>query len=349
MRFARTVVCSSLLIASVAVVAGGGRPSGLPESESSDLNHINAKFLMSLDDVQKIHASKDSLGPALSGTASWRNFVGIIETRIKAAGAVDIVKNTFTFDRWSTTQFPGTSGWSLVSGGKPLRVASYGANSGSTPDAGVTADLAFVDLGMPDAATALSKMNIAGKVVVFQTVPETEKTPPSERMYEYPGDYLYLSNPETFPDPRAPTKVTRTVTMRAEMRQHTSQIENLIAGKAAGAVFVFDASYDRLAGLLYLRRPRQPPNADAVPGPLDRTSAGRRREGRKEGHAQAGRQGRAVRDLADHRLPARPPLRHRTGSADHVHDPHRWTVDLSGRWRVWIAGRRGVFRAHSPS
>jgi hypothetical protein len=60
---------------------------------------------------------------------------------------------------------------------------------------------------------------------------------------------MYLSNPETFPDPRAPTKVTRTVTMRAEMRQHTTLIPKLIAGQAAGAVFVFDASYDRLAGL----------------------------------------------------------------------------------------------------
>jgi hypothetical protein len=242
MRLARTVVFSSLLIAFITAIA-------LDAQESPDLNHINSKFLMSLDDVQKIHASKDSLGPALSGTASWRNFVGIIESRIKAAGAVDLVKHTFTFDRWSTTEFPDTSGWSLVSDGKPLKVASYGANSGSTPDAGVTAELAFVDLGAPDREAALSKMNIAGKIVVFQTVPETEKTPPGERIYEYPGDYLYLSNPESFPDPRAPTKVTRTVTMRAEMRQHSSQIEKLIAGQAAGAVFAFDASYDRLAGL----------------------------------------------------------------------------------------------------
>ena len=37
--------------------------------------------------------------------------------------------------------------------------------------------------------------------------------------------------------------------MRSEMRQHSQQIPRLIEGKAAGAVFVFDAWYDRLAGL----------------------------------------------------------------------------------------------------
>ena len=67
-----------------------------------------------------------------------------------------------------------------------VRVASYGANSGTTPDAGVIADLVFYDPANPPAS-------IAGKIVVVQTEPETEKTPPERRVYIYPGDYLYLS------------------------------------------------------------------------------------------------------------------------------------------------------------
>lgn len=223
-----------LLFAAVAVRASA--------PESSDLTRINSKYLITVDDAQKIHAAKDAMGPALSGNASWKNFVGIIETRLRAAGAADVIKNAWTFERWHTTDYPDTSGWSLVSNGKPIKVASYGANSGSTPEPGVTADLVFYDRATPPAS-------IAGKIVVVQTVPETEKTPAGERIYEYPGDYMYLTSPETFPDQRIPTKVTRTVTMRAEMRQHTSLIPKLIEGKAAGAVFVFDASYDRLAGL----------------------------------------------------------------------------------------------------
>lgn len=187
----------------VAVVVSLG--AVLSARQSPDLTRINPKFLMTVEDAQQLHAAKDAQGPALSGNASWRNFVGIIETRLRAANAVGFVKNAWTFDRWSTTEFPDASGWSLSSDGKPIRAASYGANSGTTP--------------------------------------------PAEHVYEYPGDYMFLSSPETFPDPRVPTKVTRTVTMRAEMRQHSLQIRKLIEGKATGAVFVFDASYDRLAGL----------------------------------------------------------------------------------------------------
>jgi hypothetical protein len=227
-------VVAALMV--VAVVVRAAPP------ESGDLTRINPKFLITVEEAQKIHAAKDSMGPALSGNASWKNFVGIIETRIRAAGALDVVKNAWTFERWHTSDYPDTSGWSLVSDGKPLRVASYGANSGSTPAEGVTADLVFYEPSNPPSS-------IAGKIAVIQTIRETEKTPPEQRIYEYPGDYMYLANPETFPDPRVPTKITRTVTMRAEMRQHTTLIPKLIEAKAAGAVFVFDASYDRLAGL----------------------------------------------------------------------------------------------------
>jgi len=234
-----------ILIAAAIAAAG----STLVAQESPDLTRINKQFLITVEEAQKIHAAKDAQGPALSGNASWKNFAGIIETRMRAANTVGFIKNAWTFNRWSTTEYPDTSGWSLLSDGKPVKVASYGANSGTTLPNGVAADMVLVDLNVPGAAANVAKMDIAGKIVVFQTVPETEKTPPAERIYEYPGDYLYLANPETFPDPRIPTKVTRTVSMRSEMRQHTQQIPRLIEGKAAGAVFVFDASYDRLAGL----------------------------------------------------------------------------------------------------
>src|SRR5262245_31031726 len=199
----RPVWLASLVFTTVVVRASA--------PESGDLTRINPRFLVTVDEAQRWHAAKDAMGPAISGNASWKNFVGIIEQRIRAAGAVDVIKNAWTFERWQTTDYPDTSGWSLVSDGKPLRVASYGANLGSTPSDGVTAELVFNDPAAPPAS-------LAGKIAVVQTVPETEKTPSSERVYEYPGDYMYLSNPETFPDPRIPTKVTRTVTMRAEMR-----------------------------------------------------------------------------------------------------------------------------------
>jgi hypothetical protein len=36
----------------------------LAEPESPDLTRINQKFLISVDDVQKLHAAKDAMAPA---------------------------------------------------------------------------------------------------------------------------------------------------------------------------------------------------------------------------------------------------------------------------------------------
>src|SRR5262249_27594138 len=149
-------------------------------------------------------------------------------------GAVDISRNAWTYDRWSTSQWPDDSKWTLTSNGQRVRVASYGANSGTTPETGVTAALVFYDPAAPPAS-------IAGKIAVVQTVPETEETPPNRRIYIYPGDYLFLSSPETFPDPRVPTKASHAITPRAEMSQHNALIPKLRDAGAAGAVFVFDA------------------------------------------------------------------------------------------------------------
>ena len=229
----------SLVIAVLVAGASGQKPSTKPPSV---LNRINPTYMITVDEAQKWHEAKDLLGPAFSGNPSWKVFLTVIEAKMREYGALDIHRNAWTYDRWYTSEWPDDSNWSLVSNGKKLRIASYGANSGTTPPDGVTADLVFYDPKNPPAS-------IEGKIVVYQTVPETEKTPADQRIYEYPGDYLYLSNPETFPDPRIPRKVNMTVIMRAEMRQATGMIPKLTEGKAAGAVFVFDSSYERLAGL----------------------------------------------------------------------------------------------------
>jgi hypothetical protein len=240
-RFASiaTVVLATL-IGGQALFAQTNAPNA--QVHSADLTRINPRFLIRPEEAQSWHAAKDLLGPALSGAPSWKVFMTIVETKLRDYGAVDLYKNAWTYDRWHTSEWPDDSKWSLVSNVKALRVASYGANSGTTSQEGVTADLVFYDPEKPP-------KSIEGKIVVFQTVPEDENTPADRRVYEYPGDYLYLSNPETFPDPRIPRKANMTVMMRSEMRQATGYIQKLVEGRAAGAVFVFDAAYERLAGL----------------------------------------------------------------------------------------------------
>jgi len=206
------------------------------------VNHINPKYLVPTDEVQKWHAVKDALGPAFAGTPSWRMQMTVIETKLRDYGAVDIKRNVRTYNRWSTTEWPDDSHWTLVSDGKPVRVASYGANSGSTPEQGTTADLIYYDPANPPAS-------IERKIVVYLTVPETEATPAAKRLYPWPGDYMFLSNPETFPDPLIPRKLSLAAHLRSEMQQANGMRQKLVDGKAAGAVFVYQASYERVAGL----------------------------------------------------------------------------------------------------
>ena len=238
-------ITASLLV----VIAVLGAGSIITAQNAPDLTKINPKFLMTVEDAQKLHAAKDAQGPALSGNTSWRNFVGIIETRMRAANAVGFMKNAWTFNRWSTTEFPDTSGWSLSSDGKPIKVASYGANSGTTlPPASPRIWCSSISASPAQRHRSRRPTSLERSSSFKPCLRRRRRRPPSAST-NTPATTCTLSNPETFPEPRAPTKVTRTVTMRAEMRQHSQQIPRLIEGKAAGAVFVFDASYDRLAGL----------------------------------------------------------------------------------------------------
>src|SRR3984957_5201340 len=83
------------------------------------LTRVNRKFLPTTDQVQAWHVIKDSKGgPTMSGSPSWQNYMQLLEKEWRAAGVVDIFRNTFPFTRWFTTEFPDDSQWSLHVDGK---------------------------------------------------------------------------------------------------------------------------------------------------------------------------------------------------------------------------------------
>ena len=88
----------------------------------------------------------------MTGSPSWKNYVEFAEKSWREAGVVDIFRNSFTFTRWSTTEYPDDSNWSLHVDGKKIKVASYGCNSGQTPAEGVTGELVVYKEGMPAGA-----------------------------------------------------------------------------------------------------------------------------------------------------------------------------------------------------
>jgi len=211
-----------------------------------DITHINSDYLVTPQEAHDWHVAKDAKGATYSGSHSWRNFLTILETKLKKYGAVDFVRNSWTYDRWYTSEWPDKENWTLILDGDLVRVAHYGAYSGSTGDQGLTAELVYYDPWNPPES-------IEGKIVVFST---TTSDDPFDQ-----SDYEYLSDPKTFPDfdveppvtgvgPSRIPSVSVSVYIYCQMRQIWSRLLQILRdGNAAGALIVFNASYDLLAGI----------------------------------------------------------------------------------------------------
>lgn len=198
------------------------------------LTQVDRSLLVTPAEAVEWHRLKVSMGPALSGNASWRNYMSHVEEEMRAAGCVDIVRNAWTYDLWETTEWPDDSAWSLDIAGSPVRVANYGANSGSTGPEGVTAPLVLFDPTKPD-------QDVSGKIVVFQpTVRELELED-----YEFYSD----GTDGRAPPPSAEFIYQNNIRMNQQGPQLRTLIENVLKpGKAAGCVFVMDVNYERLKG-----------------------------------------------------------------------------------------------------
>jgi hypothetical protein len=91
-----------------------------------------------------------------------------------------------------------------------------------------------------------------GKIVVLETAPHPE--PPYDERYKrwfMVNDYEYLSRPNTFPPMFTRILPSDTISLDVwwELRQTIYFRKLLVEGRAAGAVIVFNMSYDRTAGL----------------------------------------------------------------------------------------------------
>lgn len=194
------------------------------------------------------HWEKARHGPAFTGNASWRHFLSFLETEFKKAGVVDFERNAWSFRRWQTSHWPDDSRWSLTVGGERVAVASFGANSGSTPMAGITAPLALPGPDTPARA-------LHGKIAVLRT-----QAPPDVITELAETDYEYRAPSALFPWPDRPAPDTwqprdrgnpASVSWRIfpQLMQMQELLVDAIAAGSAGAILVFDASPELAAGL----------------------------------------------------------------------------------------------------
>jgi hypothetical protein len=238
----------TMFIFSALLLAGCGSSNSTSGDDVMTLamTQITPALLVTADEAYQWHVTKDQGGATYSGNPSWKSYMTFLEQKFTAYGVKDIVKNSFTYNRWSTTDWPGGGKWSLVSNGQAINVASYGAYSGSTPTAGVTAPLVYYDYSptapLPD---------VAGKIVVVTMPPFTTTDPlPTAYLTYGTADADYMSDINTIPPigRRVPSSTLVAGTTFYYIGQSSAIIAKLRSTTAAGLVIIWPSAYDTVAG-----------------------------------------------------------------------------------------------------
>jgi hypothetical protein len=212
-----------------------------PEAYANRLETVDPAWVVTPGEAREWAMVKDANLPTLTGSPEWRNYMTFLEQRLREHGVVDVTRNSWEFDRWDTSD--DDTDWSLVSDGARVRVASYGAYSGSTGPEGVTADLVYYDHDDPPES-------IAGKIVVIPTKPHPQKPYDENYLVNYTfNDYEYRSNDDQYPplfefvDPA----YSFTFDIWWQLAQRLDRIP--AEGDAAGAIIVYDMAWERTVGL----------------------------------------------------------------------------------------------------
>jgi hypothetical protein len=240
---AATLACTAVTLAA----CGGGGSSGLASPSPGSV--VQASNALSVLDDTKVPTSaeattwlttKDNFGPAYAGSQKYDHYIAFLEEKMRSFGLVDFTRYTFPYPFWQTSEWPDKSGWSLVSNGTKLDVASYAVNSGNTGASGVTGQMVLYDLNVP-AAQRPTAAQMKGKIVVirqqlYSTVTTGSSLP----------DYEFRTSPEAFPIPInqvIPASVDADFRNRQQLSTATTYGANVCA--AAGglaAIWVLDMS-----------------------------------------------------------------------------------------------------------
>ena len=160
---------------------------------SDKLTQLDKNWLVTPEEAYQWSKVKDANLPTLTGSKEWRNYMEFLQSNLNELGVVDGFRNSWEFERWYTSN--DSVNWSLHSNGDEVRVAHYGAYSGSTDSAGITAEMIYYDHNDPPES-------IEGKIVVIHTKPHPREPYPEDYLINYTfNDFEHATNSDTFPDP----------------------------------------------------------------------------------------------------------------------------------------------------
>ena len=203
--------------------------------------NLNPEWLVSPEEAYQWSSIKNENLPTFTGSPKWQNYLNFLETKLREYGVVDVWRNSWEFERWYTSD--DDSDWSLTSDGSSVRVASYGAYSGSTGPDGITGEMIYYDHDNPPDS-------IEGKIVVIPTRPHPVKPYPEDYLINYTfNDYEYATDSETLPAPFefVDPEFSFTFDIWWQLAQRLEKIPR--EGGALGAVIVYDMAFERTRGL----------------------------------------------------------------------------------------------------
>jgi hypothetical protein len=222
-----------------ALGAAGCSEQGNPYADK--FTNIDSAWAVTAEEGYEWALVKDANLPAMTGSPEWRNYIAFLEGKLEEYGVVDMHRNSWTFDRWDTTDHP--DGWTLVSDGEPVRVAHYAANSGVSANDGITAELVYYDHDNPPES-------IEGKIVVIPTLPHPDPPYDDEYIVNFTfNDYEWRANDDTYWElfEYVPPEFSITFDIWWQLRQGLWRLA--VDGNAAAHIIVYDMAFERTEGL----------------------------------------------------------------------------------------------------
>jgi hypothetical protein len=183
-----------------------------------------------------------------------------VERELRDRGVLGLIRDPVNYPRWQTADDPATGQWSLAIDGRPVPVASYWANSGTTLEAGVTAPLVYYDpQHQPD---------MGGRIVVFDVPALPEPLPAMFRPPAHEFATADLGEPG----------IATAQWYQANFPTRFGKFDEILRkGKAAGGLVIFDMGPGRARGLYTF--PLLSAEPVGIPGLyLDRVAGGRVRQ-----------------------------------------------------------------------
>jgi hypothetical protein len=230
-----------LLIAAAVSVGACGQESPPAAADTNPLSTFNLDFAVTPEEATTWARAKHENSPGLTGSPEWHGWMQDLEERFAAYGVIDMVHNSWEFERWETSD--DATDWSLHVDGEPINVAFYGAYSGGTGPQGITADLVYYDHDDPPSS-------IEGRIVVIPTRPPPQKPFPARYRNNYTYvDYEYRTDSETYPALFEYVDPTDSYTFEIYYQLGQRLQEIAIAGHAAGLLIIYDMGFERTSGL----------------------------------------------------------------------------------------------------